>query len=333
MAKADEAHITGGGILLKLIFRPGTRFFEPVAVIKKTVLLFLFSFLCACTTTVNQKPADLASINHFDDQVDKEKALSNLGEEELIRTGNDYLTKGNLQLATLHFSVALAKNPKSAPACTGIGQVLLGKGEFSKARDAFAKGLEHDENYLPALLGMAMAYRKQGDPEAAVAHLEKARAARPDDIDVLTEMAVTYDALGQELLAEPLYTRVVELMPHKASGYNNLGFNYLLQGRYSEAIATFSRAMSLETPTVKMRNNLAAAFALNGQDEKALRLFEKTVGKASAYNNIGYIHMTQGNWDRAEKAFKHALELNPTFYARAQDNLDRLYRMRMEARK
>jgi Flp pilus assembly protein TadD len=319
--------------LLKLNFQPGTRFFAPVAIFKITILLFLFSFLCACSTTVHQKPTDPISLKNFDDQVDKEKALSNLGEEELVHKGNAYLKKGNLQLATLHFSVALAKNPKSALACTGIGQVLLGKGEFSKARDAFVKGLEHDENYLPALLGMAMAYRKQGDPEAAVAHLEKARAARPDDIEVLTEMAVTYDALGQELLAEPLYTRVVELKPHKASGYNNLGFNYLLQGRYSEAIATFSKAMSLETPTIMMRNNLAAAYVLNGQDENALRLFEKTVGRASAYNNIGYIHMTQGNWDRAEKAFKQALELNPTYYARAQDNLDRLYRMRMESGK
>jgi Flp pilus assembly protein TadD len=328
-------NITGGVILFKfnLHSNSGNRFFTPVALVRKTTLLVLFSFLCACSTTVHQKPADPISLKNFDDQVDKEKALSNLGEEELLHNGNAYLKKGNLQLATLHFSVALAKNPKSAPACTGIGQVLLAKGEFSKARDAFAKGLEHDENYRPALLGMAMAYRKQGDPEAAVVHLEKARAAGPDDIEVLTEMAVTYDALGQELLAEPLYTRVVELKPHKASGYNNLGFNYLLQGRYSEAIATFSKAMSLETPTIMMRNNLAAAYVLNGQDENALRLFEKTVGRASAYNNIGYIHMTQGNYDRAEKAFKQALELNPTYYARAQDNLDRLYRMRIESAK
>lgn len=310
-----------------------TRFFSSVALARTGVLILLISSLAACTTTVHQKPADPVSLKNIDDPREKEKALSNLSVEELIRHGNEHLKNENLQLATLHFTVALAKDPKSASACTGVGEVLLRKGEFSKARDAFAKGLGIDKSHLPARLGMARTYRKQGDPEAAVEHLEKAVAASPDNIEALTEMAMTYDALGQELKAEPLYTRVVELEPHKASGYNNLGFNYLLQGRYPEAVATFSRAMNLETPTIKMQNNLAVAYALNGQDEKALRLFEKTVGKASAYNNLGYIHMTQGNWDLAEKSFRHALDLNPTFYARAQDNLDRLNRMRNESGK
>jgi tetratricopeptide (TPR) repeat protein len=43
--------------------------------------------------------------------------------------------------------------------------------------------------------------------------------------------------------------------------------------------------------------------------------------------------MSQGEWDKAEKAFKHALDLNPRFYLRAQENLDRLNRMRSKAGK
>jgi Tfp pilus assembly protein PilF len=316
-----------------LYLKSGGRFFVPFAFFKKALLLILFSLTAACTTTVTNIPATPVSLKNFEDPENREQALATLPEMELIIRGNDYLSKGNLQLATLHFSVALTKNPKSVPAFTGIGEVLMGKGEISRARGAFAKALQNDENYLPALLGTAIANRKQGDPEAAVQLLEKAMALNPNNVEVLTEKAMSHDALGQELLAEPLYTRVIELEQHKASGYNNLGFNYLLQARYPEAIATFSKAMSLDTPTVRMRNNLAAAYVLNGEEEKGLRLFEKTVGKASAYNNIGYINMTQGNWDRAEKAFKQALDLNPTFYARAQDNLDHLYRLRMESRK
>ena len=41
--------------------------------------------------------------------------------------------------------------------------------------------------------------------------------------------------------------------------------------------------------------------------------------------------MTQGNWDQAEKAFKMALAINPTFYAKAQENLERLNSLRSGA--
>jgi Flp pilus assembly protein TadD len=91
--------------------------------------------------------------------------------------------------------------------------------------------------------------------------------------------------------------------------------------------------MALEPGNTRTNNNLGAAYALNGNEEKALQIFEKSVGKAAAYNNIGYIYMTQGEWDKAEKAFKHALDLNPRFYVRAQENLDRLNRMRSKAGK
>jgi Flp pilus assembly protein TadD len=117
-----------------------------------------------------------------------------------------------------------------------------------------------------------------------------------------------------------------------SSGFNNLGFNYLLQGRYTDSISAFSRAIAIDPDNKRTHNNLGAAYALNGNEEKALQIFEKTIGKAAAYNNLGYIYMTQGEWDKAEKSFRHALELNPRFYTRAQENLDRLNRMRAKSR-
>jgi Flp pilus assembly protein TadD len=131
--------------------------------------------------------------------------------------------------------------------------------------------------------------------------------------------------------AELLHQKFISLRPDNPSGYNNLGFNYLLQGRYTDAIPLFSRALALEPANMRSKNNLATAFLLNNQEVRALQLFEDTLGKPAAYNNIGYLYMTQGNWDKAEKAFKKALELNPVFYPRAQQNLDRLNSLRSQS--
>jgi Flp pilus assembly protein TadD len=129
-----------------------------------------------------------------------------------------------------------------------------------------------------------------------------------------------------------LHQKFLALQPDQQTGFNNLGFNYLLQGRYSEAIPFFSKALAIDPANMRTKNNLATAFLLNNEEVRALQLFENTLGKPAAYNNIGYLYMTQGSWDKAEKAFRKALELNPVFYMRAQQNLERLNSLRTQSR-
>jgi tetratricopeptide (TPR) repeat protein len=90
-----------------------------------------------------------------------------------------------------------------------------------------------------------------------------------------------------------------------------------------------SRSLRIEPDNVYAQNNLAIAYALSGNEERAIQLFTSAADKAIAYNNIGYLLMETGEWNRAERAFTSALELNPRFYVRAQNNLDQLKRMKL----
>ena len=301
------------------------------AVSRGITLTALLLFLCSCTTTVQPQTGFSEGSSKSNLPIvenDSESRLKNMSLPELLQAGSTYLANNDSQLAGLHFSAALNKNPNSAAALTGLGEIQRRNGELNQADAFFKKALEKDRQYLPALLATAKVSRAQGDNETALVILARTLELSPGNIEALTEKAMVHDSLGQETQAEPLYAKVVSLRPELAFGYNNLGYNYLRQERYTEAIATFSRAMSLEPGNKRTHNNLAAAYTLYGDEESALQLFEKSVGKAAAYNNIGYIYMTKGQWDKAEKAFKHALDLNPRFYLRAQENLDRLNRLR-----
>ena len=79
--------------------------------------------------------------------------------------------------------------------------------------------------------------------------------------------------------------------------------------------------------------NLALAYALSGEPGKALQLFGVSVGKAAAYNNVGYLLMVQNHVQDAELALARALEANPLFYARANENLELLETMRRGERR
>lgn len=295
--------------------------------------LALLLFVCACTATVSPVSGNLPGQERQASETDRPSgnAMKNLSAAELVRIGHNYLDKGNLQLARLHFSVAAGKDSASPAPHSGLGESLLLDGEIRQAAEAFDKALQNDENYVPSLLGKARILRHQKDLEGARDLLSQAIDLAPSDAQVLTEMARTQDDLGKIEEAEVLFLKVAELHPERSASHNNLGVVYLVQGRYGDATRAFSRATGIEPDNKQTQNNLATAYALAGDETRALKVFEKTVGKPAAYNNIGYIHMTRGEWDRAERAFKRALELNPTFYTRAQENLERLAQLRAES--
>jgi Flp pilus assembly protein TadD len=300
------------------------------------MVVFGIFLLSSCTTTVSSrkdtfdKARELAIKEMPEDAKSK---ISNLSYPELISKGKEHLGKGNIQLSRLHFALALKKNPDSAAALTGLGIIAYQEKKIPEAGNLFGLALEKAPENARAMLYLGKIARDQADLTSSLQWLNKAAELQPENPEILTELAMTNDTIGQEHLAyaEPLYRKVVEIRPNSAAAHNNLGFNLLLQGRYVEAIETFSKALAMSPQNARTKNNMATAYLLNNEKEKALALYEGSVGKAAAYNNLGYIYMTQGNWDQAEKAFKMALATNPVFYTKAQQNLERLNRLRSDA--
>lgn len=296
------------------------------------VLIFIaaFSLTTACASK-KQYPVSTKVINAHEIKAEKDSPdrLANLSYEQLIRKGDAYLQSGNHQLASLHYQKALEKQPESMAASIGLSQTLYQTGKIDEATRMLETALESDPDNVSALLLLGVAKRQQGDLDASLARLTKAYELHPQDPEVLTELAITNDHIGQERLtyAEPLYRKVTQLKPNSAAAHNNLGFNYLLQGRQQDAIKSLTKALALAPDNDRAKNNLGAAYLLDKQPDRAIKLFQGTVGLAAAYNNLGYIYMTRGDLQSAEQAFKKALQLNPAFYVRAQQNLDILEQM------
>lgn len=257
---------------------------------------------------------------------DPSKKIANLPYDQLIQKADHYQKNDNRQLAILHYKKALSKKPESMAAAIGLSNMLVLEGKLDEAHQLLDGALKNDDNNVAALTLMGHIARNRGDLDSSLEFLTKAYQNAPKNPEVLTELAITNDHMGQERLtyAEPLYKEVVSLKPHSSAAHNNLGFNYLLQGRHHDSAKIFKKALSLAPDNKRAKNNLAAAYLLNNQTDEALKLFQDTVGQAAAYNNLGYILMTRGDLKQAKKAFKKALQLNPSFYVRAQQNLDHL---------
>ncbi len=291
-----------------------------------SLILPLFLGGCA-TTTMNAAnfpmvtPKEITEVPQPEDQ---SKKLENLSPGQLVANGQAHLEVGNIPLAKLHFLTAMKKAPDSYPAYIALASTLEMEGSRNKAGEVYSLVLQKQPENLEALVGIGRLFREQGNTEKALEQFKAANNVDSTNVEVLTEMAITYDLLGKEPLAEVLYLTVVGLRPQLASAYNNLGFNYLLQKRYDKAISNLRLAMVKDPGNKRIINNLATAYALHGDQNKALELFEQAQDKPAAYNNLGYLYLAKGQKEKAKEALQLALESNPAFYVRAKENLKRI---------
>ena len=282
--------------------------------------------LPGCSQSVNKRipsAATAAGLAGLPEEPN-ENSILNKSAEELLASGYAYLSMQNPGLARMHFAAALEKDPTLSEAYVGLGTIEQKSGNISGAIRFFTKAAESDPSNITPLIKLSQALRQDSKLDQAEKSILKATEMAPDDLQVLAERAILHDQRGTPELAEPIYHQILERDPKRADIINNLGVNYMLREQYDDAIATFRQALQLNRSNSRIKNNLAAAYALSGDEQNALRVFTGTIGKAQAYNNLGYLYMTAGRLDDAERVLNKAIELNPRFYTRAQENLDRV---------
>ncbi|KFI23610.1 tetratricopeptide repeat protein [Nitrosococcus oceani] len=119
-----------------------------------------------------------------------------------------------------------------------------------------------------------------GRYEEAMSHYDNALHSRPDDTNLLYARALVAENLGQLDIAEQDLQRVITLEPSNAEALNALGYTLADRTRrLEEALRYISRAMRLKP------NN---AFILD---------------------SMGWVHYRLGNYDKAEKYLREAMEL------------------------
>ncbi|PLY02469.1 MAG: hypothetical protein C0624_08455 [Desulfuromonas sp.] len=259
---------------------------------------------------------------------DPEQQLENLPFDSLLARADEHVTKGNFELALIHYNQALVRDPESVKALTGLGNLFWKQGNANSAQKAFAQALEFDAQNIEVLIGIGRTLRVQNALEKSEEYLARAVETAPQNLEALTELAIVYDYRSLYQRAEPIYRQICELDSEKSAPLNNLGFNLLLQTRYADALIPLQKALAKAPQDTQIKNNLAIAYMLSGDESRGMGLFENTVGQAGAWNNLGYVYLTQGEWDDATRAFNKALELDPVFYARAKQNLQRVEELR-----
>ncbi len=144
--------------------------------------------------------------------------------------------------------------PRSERARTELADLLVGQNRLEEALKQYGQAIKLNEKYGPALIGMGVAYQKNGDEQKAIASFEKeisvASSGQNAAIDKNLEKAYFYKGKilldkGSHKEAVKSFKNALKIEPSMSDTHYLLGKAQKESGQKQEAITSFKKALKL----------------------------------------------------------------------------------------
>jgi tetratricopeptide (TPR) repeat protein len=215
----------------------------------------------------------------------------------------------------------LDKNPNRLDLRLAMGNTAVRAGKYDVAIQEYNKLLNAlDKNARQrgdVYLRLGETYRRKGDLNGAVANLQKAREYQPENVVIMTTLALVLDEAGLWTEAKQVYEAVLKLNNENAVALNNLA--YLMaqhNGDLDDALSKAQRAKQLLPEMTEVSDTLGWIFLKKNLSDSALDTFRELVNKdpnISTYRfHLGMALAQKGDKLKAIKELQEALKYNPT---------------------
>lgn len=192
------------------------------------------------------------------------------------------------------------------------------------AQAFYLQALEHDPDYVPALVGLfeigglLVGHRgrvDEADLERALAALDRARSLVPDDPEVLRALAMNQRRLGNREESLSLFERALDGNPNDAGTWVQRGDLLLFLGRFDEALESIRQAQRLDPLSHRIGRRLADAYWAVGRAEEALAQLRDTLRQhpevAAAYGAMSSYLIRLGRSAEAMRYLQAQRRLDP----------------------
>lgn len=135
--------------------------------------------------------------------------------------------------------------------------VKLGTHENPGERQTQSRASEITKN-------IALIYINKGEKDKALAAIEKAKLANPDDVNLLINEANIYFEMGDEKKFQAILQKAIEKEPNNADLHYNVGVIYMNNNEIEKARKSFEKVLSLKPANADAALNLSTLYLEEG---------------------------------------------------------------------
>lgn len=111
---------------------------------------------------------------------------------------------------------------------------------------------------------IALIYINKGEKDKALAAIEKAKQANPDDVNLLINEANIYFEMGDEKKFQSILQKAIEKEPNNADLHYNVGVIYMNSKEIEKARESFEKVLSLKPSNADAALNLSTSYLEEG---------------------------------------------------------------------
>lgn len=282
---------------------------------------------CGFGATASVKPSSASGDRNTETTRDTEEAEApsvardRPAADEYEQLGDTYVRQGNWTVALLQYDRALKSAPRHARVRHKKYLLFLANGLHADAVAGF-RALAREQPHDPhAWEGLGRALFQAGQETQAEEALRRAVQENARLWRAHALLGVLYDLRREHGRAVAAYRAALELKPDRLDVRNNLGHAYYLMGDYRRAIEEYTVATKRGYSEATIHNNLGLALAKAGAYREALAAFRLGGTEPQAFNNLGIVYLEAGQAADAVVCFRKAIDANPKFDQRANEQL------------
>lgn len=232
--------------------------------------------------------------------------------------------EGKSERALFYYVKALQFEPKNTQALEQIAAIHEQNSKPELALKIYQDILKIDKNNVTANENLGLHYLKNRFQEQAKQHLELAVGQDESRWKALNGLGVIADLNKKYDAAIGYYQKALNNNSGSPMILNNIGYSYYLKGDEKNARNYFNQALSFDSQYQRAIHNLALIEIKHQQYPAAIALFNRIMPAHESYNNVGYICMLNRQYESAENYFRQAIQESPTYFPKAEENLEQL---------
>jgi tetratricopeptide (TPR) repeat protein len=242
--------------------------------------------------------------------------------KEFYDLADQYMKEKRYDEATELYKKLLEMNPGNDSLVFSLAWAYRDGGKKAEAIECFEQLFEKELKGKIftgfAFDEMVRIFREEGNYEKVVELCEKAVTAHPGDLALLTTLGSSCISAGRVERAIEVFELLTRMEPDSPTLFCLLGDASVAAGNCERADEMYEKAIKLEpTEAHTFYNKLGNAYKQAGYYERAENALRKAIvhqPDKSLYHSIrGDILVKQGKLDEAQKAYEHAIRLDPKF--------------------